>query len=82
MAGRFRTAFRETFRILHTLTQEVLGALFIALAILFGAETVRQYQMFASGRAGTGWVIVAFAFTVLMLGFGIQSFWKARRIRR
>ena len=83
MAGRFRTAFRDSFRILHTLTLEVFGAFFLALAILGGADTVRQYQMYASDSTTGLWrVILALAFTVLTLGFGIQSFWKVRRIRK
>ena len=82
MAGRFRTAFRESFRILHVLTLEVFGAFFIALAVLGGADTVRQYQMYADTAGGIWRVILALAFTILTLGFGIQSFWKVRRIRK
>lgn len=83
MAGRFRTAFRDSYRILHALFLEVFGAFFLALAIFGGADTFRQYQVYLSAD-GTGiWrVILTLAFTVLTLGFGIQSFWKVRRIRR
>lgn len=82
MAGRFRTAFRTSFRALHTLMLEVLGTLFLALAVLFGAETVRQYQLYTNNGTGLLWVILALLFTALMLGFGIQSFWKVRSIRK
>jgi len=83
MAGRFRTAFRDTFRIAHTLTLEVLGAFFLALAFLGGADTVRQYQAYTADVDSGAWrVVLALAFTLLTLGFGIQSFWKARRIRK
>jgi len=83
MAGRFRTAFQDSFRVLHVLTLEVLGAFFLALAILGGADTLRQYQMYANDAATGIWrVILALTFTLLTLGFGIQSFWKVRRIRK
>lgn len=84
MAGRFRTAFRATFRTLHLLMLEVFGALFLALAVLFGAETVRQYQLYADsgGSDGLFWVIMALLFTLMMLGFGIHNFWKARGVRK
>lgn len=65
------------------LVLEVLGAFFLALAILGGADTVRQYQMYASDAATGVWrVLLALSFTVLTLGFGLQSFWKVRRIRK
>jgi len=83
MAGRFRTAFRDSFRILHILTLEVLGAFFLALAILGGSDTVRQYQTYTSGSTSGTWrVVLALVFTLLTFFFGIQSFWKARRIRK
>jgi hypothetical protein len=83
MAGRFRTAFQDSFRVLHMLALEVLGAFFLALAILGAADTVRQYQMYSDGATAGVWrVILALSFTALTLGFGIQSFWKVRRIRK
>jgi glycerol uptake facilitator-like aquaporin len=82
MAGRFRTAFRDSFRVLHVLTLEVFGAFFLALAILGCADTVRQYQMYANTSTGIWRVILTLSFTVLTLGFGLQSFWKVRRIRK
>jgi len=83
MAGRFRTAFKDSFRTLHTLTLEVLGAFYLALAVLGGADSVRRYQAW-SGDAPGGFasLILALTFTVLTLGLGIHSFWKARRLRR
>ena len=83
MAGRFRTAFRDSFRILQKLMQEVLGALFLSLAVLGGADTIRQYQMYSDGVDYGLWrVLLALGFTLLTAGFGIQSFWKARKIRK
>jgi len=83
MPGRLRTAFQESFRVLHVLTLEVLGAFFLALAILGGADTVRQYQMYTSdAQTGVWRVALALMFTLLTLAFGVQSFWKVRRIRK
>jgi len=84
MAGRFRTAFKDVFRILHTLTLEVFGGLFLALALLLGAGAVGQYQEYSSAPEETGvWkVALAVVFTAAFLSFGVHNFWKAWRMRK
>jgi hypothetical protein len=83
MAGRFRTAFKDAFRVLHTLTLEVLGGFFLALAIIGGASVVPEYQRWA-GEADVGvWrIALTVIFSVSMLGFGLHNFWKARKLRK
>jgi hypothetical protein len=69
--------------VLQKLVQEVLGGLFLALAILGVADTIRQYKLYSDGVDHGFWrVLLALGFTLLTAGFSIQSFWKARRIRR
>lgn len=80
MAGRFRTAFRTSFRALHTLTLQVLGALFLAFGVVLGAEALRQYRLYSSDETSVAWVLLSLAFAVLMLVFSAQSFWKARSL--
>jgi hypothetical protein len=84
LAGKFRASFREAFRILHTLTLEVFGALFLALALLLGAGAVQQYQAHASApeESGVWGIILAVVFSVAFLSFGIHNFWKAWRMRK
>jgi hypothetical protein len=71
---------RTSIRILHRLWLEVTGFLFLALS-LFGVVSLvkewRQYQ-----ETGEMWkVSAAGVFTVVMLSFGIYSFFKSHRIR-
>ena len=83
MAGRFRTAFRDALRVLHTLTLEVLGGLFLALAIMGGASVVQEYQQYASDPERGVWRIALSAvFSICMLGFGVHNFWKSRTLQK
>jgi hypothetical protein len=83
MAGRFRTAFKDAFRVLHTLTLEVIGGFFLALAIIGGASVVPEYQRWATASDGGVWrLALTVIFSVSMLGFGLHNFWKARKIRK
>jgi hypothetical protein len=70
----------------RTLWNEVIGFLFICLAVLFGSGAVRAYlAMSESPDPDTGhlWRLLGTGFlTLLMLYFGITSFLKARRISR
>lgn len=81
MAGRFRTAFRTSFRALHTLMLQVLGTLFLAFGVVLGAEALRLYRLYGSDEGSSVWVMLSmFFFTLLMLIFSVQSFWKARSL--
>ncbi len=83
MAGRFRTAFRDAFRVAHTLALEVLGAFFLALFILGVTSIVQEYQRYGDDPEQGFWRLgLAVVFSVSMLGFGLHSFWKARKIQR
>ena len=83
MAGRFRTAFKEALRVLHTLTLEVVGGFFLALAIIGGASVVPEYQRWAATPDDGVWrIVLTVVFSLCMLGFGLHNFWKARKIRK
>ena len=70
----------------RTLWNEVIGFLFLCLAILFGSGAVRAYMAMGTGAkddygdllrfAGTGFL------TLVMLYFGVTSFLRARKISR
>jgi len=66
----------------HLLWLEVSGALFIALAIVFGVQSLQEYRKSASAGVSLSW---EFGFAVLLslltLVFGVHSFWKARKLR-
>jgi hypothetical protein len=81
--GRIRTAFKDTFRVLHTFTLEVIGGFFVALALIGSVDGVREYREYLAGTDGRIWRVVLDAiFTVAMLGFGVHSFWKSRKIQK
>ena len=83
MAGRFRTAFKDAFRVMHTLVLEVLGGFFLALAILGITSVVQEYQRYSTEpEEGSLALVLSLIFTGSMLAFGIHSFWKARKIRK
>jgi hypothetical protein len=62
---------------IHSLWNEVIGFLFLSLALIGGFQIVRHV------RANDGWgTLIAVPFTLLMLWFGIDSFRRARKISR
>ena len=71
----------------RTLWNEVIGFIFICIAVMFGSRTVRLYLDYvaaAPADKGTnmGRLLMATFCTLLMLWFGLTSFLRARRISR
>lgn len=62
---------------IHSLWNEVIGFLFLSLAIIFGVQAVRYIHAHDPGR-----LFFAGFCTLLMLWFGITSFLRARKISR
>jgi hypothetical protein len=62
-------------RPIHILWNQVIGFVFIVLAVVFG------YRVFR-GNEPIGLQIVGALFVILIAWFGISSFWKARKISR
>ena len=81
MAGKFRLLFGGIFRSLHQLWLEVIGALFIALAVIFALSAFQEYRKLATSQGGAWIVVSAVLLSLATLGFGIHSFWKARKLR-
>ena len=65
--------------VLGALWLEVTGFLFLVLAVIGGGAAVREYHRYAAGTTGLGKVIIAIAFSLLFLYFGVESFVRARR---
>jgi hypothetical protein len=68
--------------VLRVLWLEVTGLLFLALAVVGGGATVREYHRYAAGTSGVGKVLLAAIFAVGFLYFGIGSFATSRRKSR
>jgi uncharacterized membrane protein len=83
MSGRFKTAFKDTIRVLHTFALEVIGGFFLALAIIGVTSVVQEYRRFVDDADVGLWrTLLALGFSLAMLVFGLQSFWKARKIQK
>jgi hypothetical protein len=65
--------------VLHVLWLEVAGSLFLVLAVVGGGAAVREYHRYAHGTAGFGKVLLAAAFALAFLYFGVSSFTRSRR---
>ena len=81
MAGKFKLAFGSLLRSLHQLWLEVTGAFLLLFAAAFGFYAVREYRKFPESADSLWGVAGAAGLSVLTLGFGIHSFWKARKLR-
>jgi vacuolar-type H+-ATPase subunit I/STV1 len=62
---------------LHALWNEVIGFIFLCMGMVFGFYTVRYAIKGDAGR-----LLVAGLTTCLMVGYGISSFLRARKISR
>jgi len=71
---------RTAARILHRLWLEVTGAIFLALAAFGGLSAWKEWRAYQAG--GALWeLLLALTFVIMMGGFGVYSFLRARRLR-
>lgn len=61
----------------HILWNEVIGFLFLCLAIIFGFNGVHAYLHHEGAK-----LLLAVPITLIMAWFGLSSFLKARKISR
>ena len=66
-------------RVLHVLWLEVAGLLFLVIAMVGSGAAVREYHRYANGTSGAGKVLLAAAFALAFLYFGVSSFARSRR---
>ena len=79
-AGQAAIATGRAFgRVLHQLWLEVVGVIFLIMALSFGGATVKEYGKFHAGQAGLGRVAIAVCATVTFAWFGISSFARVKR---
>ena len=71
-------------RPLRVLWNEVIGFVFLALAVWAVPSSIRAYHEYAANGDGDSLfrVVLAAMFAVLMIWFGVTSFLRARRIGR
>jgi len=63
----------------HMLWLEVMGTLFLSIALFGVVAFVREYMKYEAGHATAGRLAVVVAFTVTFGWFGVNSFWRVRR---
>ncbi len=61
----------------HTLWNEVIGFLFLCLAVIFGFNAVRAFLAHEGAR-----LLLAAPLTLIMGWYGVSSFLRARKISR
>jgi hypothetical protein len=67
---------------LHALWNEVLGFLFLALGVLLVRPVYLAWKGLDGDPVNLIRLLLSGFFCLLLLGFGVQSFLKARRISR
>ena len=69
-------------RPLHSLWHEIIGFLFIVIAVVIGAGGVRVARNFHGTMDELVRIVMAAVFVLLLGGYGVSSFLRARRISR
>jgi hypothetical protein len=67
---------------LRILWNEMIGFVFLCLGIIPLFQAFRAYREFDAGREGPGRLLTILAFSILMISFGLHSFFRARRISK
>jgi hypothetical protein len=73
-----RVTLTHVTRVLHILWLEVIGFVFLGIAVIAGYAFVREYARFQTGQIGSGRAILAAAIALMFAWFGVSSFWRAR----
>jgi hypothetical protein len=74
-----RTIMRSFTRAAHQLWLEVIGVIFLIMALSFVGATVKEYGKYHAGGVGPSRFAVAIACAVTFGWFSLSSFWRARR---
>jgi hypothetical protein len=69
-------------RPLRVLWHEIIGFIFIILAVIFGSSAFRNYHLLQSEEISLLRLAASFFLPVLMAYFGITSFQRARKASR
>jgi len=67
---------------LHILWNEILGTVFLVFAIVLVRPTWKSYRALDDDPVNFIKLALSLCFLVLMAGFGIHAFWRARRISK
>ncbi len=82
-AGRFVAhVIPAVIRPLRILWNEIIGFLFFCFGVWAIPSVVRAWREFQMGDVGISKVLLPAAFAMVMCGYGIHAFWRARKISK
>lgn len=73
------TTARAFGRAMHQLWLEVIGVVFLLMALSFGAGSVREFMKYHARQAGVRNVVLAGCCTLLFAWFGVSSFLRVKK---
>jgi hypothetical protein len=77
-----RHVLPQILKPMRALWNEVIGFVFLALAVIPAPRTFRAWRHYNETGNDLARVALSVGFIVVMASFGIHSFWRARKITR
>lgn len=74
-----QVTFTHFRRVLSLLWLQVTGFFFLALALLGGGALWDEYPKYQAGKVSGERLLLAAAFMLLFVYFGVSSFWRVRK---
>jgi len=82
VSQKLSTIFRDFLRALRQLWLEFIGAIFLALGIVFILAAVQEYRRYVRAPGiGSGRFVMVLVSSGVMIFFALESFWKSRKSR-
>jgi hypothetical protein len=79
---KLKIIFGDFLRTLRQLWLQFVGGIFVAMGVLFILAAVQEYRRYVQTPAlGSGRFLMVLLSSVVMLFFGLESFWKSRKSR-
>jgi hypothetical protein len=78
----FANVIPGVIRPLRILWNELLGSIFLIFAVFLARPTWRAWQQMDSDPANLVRLLLSTFFLIVMAGFGIHAFWRARKLGR
>jgi hypothetical protein len=82
MIGKLKIIFADFLNTLRQLWLEFIGGIFVAFGVLFILAAVKEYRKYIqTPGSGTGRFLMVLLSSVVMIFFGLESFWNSRKRR-